>query len=91
MKKLIFLLLFCLGLSSFGFSQAAGKGGAEKGSESKVKPRGQMRHFEKRKRDPKMKHNGTTYKKKKSEHKVDGDGFSNSPSKGRRRLFKRKK
>ncbi len=89
MKKLIFLLLLCFGLSSLGFSQAAGKGGAEKGSESKVKPRGQMRHFERRKRDPKMKHNGTTYKKKKSEHTVDGDGFSNSPGKGKRRRRKK--
>ncbi len=85
MKKLIFLLLLCFGLSSLGFSQAAGKGGAEKGSESKVKPRGQMRHFDRQKKDRKMKHNGTTYKKKKSEHKVDGDGFSNSPKKRRRR------
>ena len=88
MKKIIFLLLLCLGLSTFGYSQAAGKGSAEKGSESKVKPRGQMRHFERRKRDPKMKHNGTTYKKKKSEQKVDGDGFSNSPGKGKRRRKK---
>ena len=89
MKKIIFLLLLCFGLSTVGFSQAAGKGGAEKGSESKVKPRGQMRHFERRKRDPKMKHNGTTYKKKKSEHTVDGDGFSNSPGKGKRRRRKK--
>lgn len=85
MKKLIFLLLLCFGLSSVGFSQAAGKGGAEKGSESKIKPRGQMRHFDRQKKDRKMKHNGTTYKKKKSEHKVDGDGFSNSPGKRKRR------
>ena len=88
MKKIIFLLLLCFGLSSVGFSQAAGKGSAERGKESKVKPRGQMRHFDRQKKDRKMKHNGTTYKKKKSEHKVDGDGFSNTPSKGRRRRKK---
>jgi len=88
MKKFVLLLLLCFGLSSVGFSQAAGKGGAERGKESKVKPRGQMRHFDKPPRDRKMKHNGTRYKKKKSEHKVDGDGFSNSPGKGRRRKKK---
>ncbi|MBL0327988.1 MAG: hypothetical protein IPP64_00880 [Bacteroidetes bacterium] len=89
MKKLIFLLLVCFGLSTVGYSQAAGKGGAERGSESKVKPRGQMRHFERRKRDPKMKHNGTAYnRRKKKEYKVDGDGFSNSPGKGKRRRKK---
>lgn len=76
------------GISAAGYSQAAGKGGAEKGSESKVKPRGQMRHFERRKRDPKMRHNGTAYKKKKQEYKVDGDGFSNTPGKGKRRKKK---
>ncbi len=88
MKKIIILLLVFIGLSTVGYSQAAGKGSAERGSESKVKPRGQMRHFERRKRDPKMRHNGTSYKKKNKEYKVDGDGFSNSPSKGKRRRKK---
>lgn len=88
MKKLILLLLVFMGLSTFGYSQAAGKGSAERGSESKVKPRGQMRHFERRKKDRKMKHNGTSYKKNKGDYKVDGDGFSNSPGKGKRRRRK---
>ncbi|HEY0029448.1 MAG TPA: hypothetical protein VGC65_01725 [Bacteroidia bacterium] len=88
MKKIIFLFLLCFGLTTAGFSQAAGKGGAEKGSGSKVKPHAQMKHFERRKRDPKMRHNGTSFRKKKQEYKVDGDGFSNSPGKGKRRRKK---
>ena len=89
MKKIFFLFLLCFGLVTGGYSQAAGKGSAEKGSGSKVKPRGQMRHFDRQKRDPKMKHNGTSYnRRKKKEHKVDGDGFSNTPGKGKRRRRK---
>lgn len=86
MKKLLFVFLLCFGITSAGYSQAAGKGGAEKSSGSKVQPRGQMRHFDKAPRDPKMKHNGTAYnRKKKKAQKVDGDGFSNSSGKGKRR------
>ena len=44
MKKIFFLFLLCLGITTAGYSQAAGKGSAEKGSGTKVKPRGQMRH-----------------------------------------------
>ncbi|MBA3972086.1 MAG: hypothetical protein H0X46_08075 [Bacteroidetes bacterium] len=89
MKKIILLFLLCIGLSLAGFSQAAGKGSGEKSGGSKVKPRGQMRHFERRKKDPKMKHNGTSYKRKgRNDKKVDGDGFSNTPGKGKRRRRK---
>lgn len=91
MKKILLVFLLCIGISVAGFSQAAGKGSAEKGSESKVKPHGQMRHFERRKKDPKMKHNGTTYRKnRKQEYKVDGDGFSNTPGKGKKRRRRNK-
>ncbi len=89
MKKILFLFLLIFGITSAGYSQAAGKGSAEKGSGSKVKARGQMRHFDRQKRDPKMKHNGTAYnRRKKKDYKVDGDGFSNSPGKGKRRRKK---
>lgn len=89
MKKIFFLFLLCFGLTTAGYSQAAGKGSAEKGSGSKVKPRGQMRHFDRQKKDPKLKHNGTSFRrKKKQEYKVDGDGFSNTPGKGKRRRKK---
>lgn len=89
MKKLIFLFLLCFGFATAGYSQAAGKGSAEKGSGTKVKPRGQMRHFDKAPRDPKMRHNGTKYnRRKKKDYKVDGDGFSNTPGKGKRRRKK---
>ena len=88
MKKIIALLLVCFGFATAGYSQAAGKGSGEKNGSSKVKPHAQMRHFERRKRDPKMRHNGTSYKKNKTYYKVDGDGFSNSPGKGRRRRKK---
>jgi hypothetical protein len=78
-KKIFFVLLLCLGFSTLGYAQAAGKGSAEKGSDSKAKPRKQMRHFQKRKKDSHMKHNGTSYRRKKrSEYNVDGNGFSNS-------------
>jgi hypothetical protein len=86
MKKIVFLLFLFVGLSSSAYSQAAGKGSAEKSGSSKRKPRAQMRHFDKAHKDPKMKHNGTSYKRKhKSEYKVDGDGFSNTSKKRRRR------
>ncbi len=90
MKKILFVFLFCFGLTSIGYSQAAGKGSAEKSSDSKAKPRGQMRHFDRQKRDPKMKHNGTAFnRRKKKEYQVDGDGFSNSPGNGKRRRKKK--
>ena len=89
MKKILFLFLLIFGITSAGYSQAAGKGSAEKGSGSKVKPRGQMRHFDRQPKDLKMKHNGTSYnRRKKKEYTVDGDGFSNTPGKGKRRRKK---
>lgn len=85
MRKALFLLLVFVGFSSASYSQAAGKGSSEKSGSSKRKPHAQMRHFDRAPRDPKMKHNGTTYKRKqKNDRKVDGDGFSNSSGKKRR-------
>ncbi|MFL5764882.1 MAG: hypothetical protein ACJ77K_13135 [Bacteroidia bacterium] len=85
MKKILALLLICFGFATAGYSQAAGKGSGEKNGTSKVKPHAQMRHFERRRRDPKMRHNGTSYKKNKQDYKVDGDGFSNTPGRRKRR------
>jgi hypothetical protein len=86
MKKVVVLFLFMIGVAVTSFGQSAGGGGAEKNGDSKRKPRKQMQHFEKRKKDPNMKHNGTSYKRdRKSKQKVDGDGFSNSSGGSRRR------
>lgn len=76
MKKLFVLFLFIIGVTTASFSQSAGKGSGEK-SGSKRKARKQMQHFEKQKKDPNLKHNGTSYNSgNKGKHKVDGDGFS---------------
>jgi hypothetical protein len=84
MKKLFLLFLLIASVSLSSFAQSAGKGSGER-SEGTRKPRKQMRHFEKRKKDPNMKHNGTSYRKnRRSKYKVDGDGFS-SGSSGKRR------
>lgn len=86
MKKLL-LLLFVTGISTVGYSQA----GKEKEGNffsrlfnREQKPHGQMQHFDKQRKDPKMKHNGTSYGKK-SRHKVDGDGFSTPGQSSRKR------
>lgn len=75
MKKFFVLFLFIIGVSTASYSQSAGKGSGEK-SGSKVKSRKQMQHFDKQKKDPNMKHNGTSYKNGRRKHKVDGDGFA---------------
>ena len=79
MKKLLMLLFFG-GISTMGYSQS-GKGSEKEGGffsrmfHREQKPHAQMQHFDKAPKDPKMKHNGTSYGKK-SKNKVDGDGFS---------------
>lgn len=89
MKKSWFLFLLFIGLSTAGFSQAAGKGSGEKSGSSKRKPHAQMRHFDKAPKDPAMKHNGTSYRRRQqSKTKVDGDGFSNSGGSKKRRRKK---
>ena len=90
MRKALFLLLVFVGISSASYSQAAGKGSSEKSGSSKRKAHAQMKHFDKTPKDPKMKHNGTSYKRKQQNStKVDGDGFSNSSGK-KKRWWKRK-
>jgi hypothetical protein len=82
MKKNLLLVLFTVGISSLSFSQSAGKGGSEKSGggffhrlfHKEQSPHAQMKHFEKQKKDPKMKNNGTSYRRnKKSSYNVDGD------------------
>ncbi len=85
MKKIFLLSVLFLGLSKVSFSQAAGKGSAEKSSggffsrlfHKEQKPHAQMKHFDSKGKDSNMKNNGTTYKKNNSGYQVDGDGFSN--------------
>jgi hypothetical protein len=86
MRKTLFLFLLFVGLSSAAYSQAAGKGSGEKTAGSKRKPHAQMKHFDKAPKDPKMKHNGTAYRRKrKSNYTVDGDGFSTAGQGKRKR------
>jgi hypothetical protein len=96
MKKIFLLTLFFAGLSSVSFAQSAGKGGGEKSGgffhrlfHKEQSPHAQMRHFDKQKKDPNIKYNGTSWNRtRKSKYKVDGDGFGTS-SQGKQR--KRKK
>jgi hypothetical protein len=88
MKKILLLSALLFGLSEVSFSQSAGGSGAEKVSggmgrarrsskSGQIKPRKQMRHFESRKADPNMKHNGTSYRmqRRKEQIEAEGNGF----------------
>ncbi len=83
MKRILLLTIILTGLSFFSFGQSAGKGSSEKSGgffkrlfNKEQKPHAQIRHFDKQKKDPRMKHNGTSWRKnRKSNHNVDGDGF----------------
>jgi hypothetical protein len=96
MKKIFLLTLFAAALSSFSFAQSAGKGGGEKSGgffqrlfRKEQSPHAQMKHFDKQKKDPNMKNNGTSYRRnRKSKYKVDGDGFG-TPSQGKQKRRKK--
>lgn len=76
MKKFIALFSIIIGVSATSLAQSAGKGSGER-SGGKRKPRKQMQHFDQQKKDPNIKHNGTSYRRnRKSKYNVDGDGFS---------------
>lgn len=86
MKKWL-LLIMVSGMSTLGYSQSGKE--KEGGFFSRMfhkeqKPRAQMQHFDKPAKDPKMKHNGTSYGRK-SKHKVDGDGFSPATQSGKKK------
>ncbi len=91
MKKLIVFAVFLIGICTSSFGQEAGKETTAKkeGFFHRIfhrdnKPRAQMHHFDRAKKDPNMKHNGTAFwnkRRKASKYKVDGDGFS-TPSSG---------
>lgn len=86
MKKVILFAIFCLGVSTASYSQAGKESSAKSGNffsrlfHRPDKPRAQMHHFDARKKDPNMAHNGTAYRRK-NKYKVDGNGFS-TPSNG---------
>jgi hypothetical protein len=96
MKKIFLLTLFFAGLSSVSFAQSANKGGGEKSGgffhrlfHKEQSPHAQMRHFDKQKKDPNIKNNGTSWNRtRKSKYKVDGDGFG-TPSQGKQRRRKK--
>jgi hypothetical protein len=95
MKKVIVFVLFCIGFSTASYSQAGKESSAKSGNffsrlfHRADKPRAQMHHFDSPKKDPNMKHNGNDayHKNKKSEYKVDGDGFG-LPSNGNKKRGK---
>jgi hypothetical protein len=94
MKKIIVFALFCFGISTASYSQAGKESSSKKGKffsrifHPSNKPRAQMQHFDGRKKDPNMKHNGTAFRRnRKSEYKVDGDGFG-IPSNGNKKRGK---
>jgi hypothetical protein len=98
MKRLLLVLFLVVGAANI----ASAQGGKEKEGglfkrlfKKEQKPRGQMKHFEKQKKDPNIKHNGTSYRRnkaKRSRYRVDGDGFG-TPDQPRqkRKLFKKKR
>ncbi len=88
MKKLALLLLLFVGVTTTSVGQSAGKGSGEK-SGSRTKTRKQMQHFDEPKKDKRIQHNGTSYwRKRKSQYKVDGDGYSVGSADKRRRSKK---
>ncbi|MEO6902405.1 MAG: hypothetical protein ABI315_04535 [Bacteroidia bacterium] len=79
MKKILLLVLLFIGISTLSYSQSAGKGSAESSSgSSRRKIRRQKSHFDQKKKDPNMKHNGTSFNtrnRRSQKNKVDADGF----------------
>ncbi len=81
MKNLI-VILFVI-FSTTSFAQSAGKGSSEKSGSffshlfrNGQKPRPQMSHFSKKKKDLSIKDNGTLYiRTRKSKSIVDGSGY----------------
>jgi hypothetical protein len=86
MKKIFLLTILFACLSSVSFAQSAGKGGGEKSGgffhrlfHKEQSPHAQMKHFDKQKKDPNIKNNGTSWRKnRKNNYNVDGDGFGTS-------------
>jgi hypothetical protein len=80
MKKFILITSLILGISGFVSAQTASHLGNEKESmfKGRIKVRKQVSHFEKRKKDKKMRHNGTSVRREQCENgrKVDGNGFA---------------
>lgn len=78
MRKLFLILLLLVGISTVSFSQE--KSGSRKRKVFKKS------HFDRQKKDPNIKHNGTSVKRnQKNKYKVDGDGFVEAKQKRRKR------
>lgn len=93
MKK-SFLLIFFMLIFSVAHAQFSVKGkGSEKSSRVfffKKKLSKQMSHFDKKRRDPLLRSNGTSYRRdRKLRYKVDANGFD-MPNQGRRNRKKTK-
>jgi hypothetical protein len=79
MKKLFLFLLLFIGVSTVTFSQE------KSGSSSRRRVFKQKSHFDSQKKDPNIKHNGTSVKRRKNKYTVDGDGFTEAKPKRRKR------
>jgi hypothetical protein len=80
MKKLFLFLLLFIGVSTASFSQE------KSGNSSRRKVFKQKSHFDKQKKDPNIKHNGTSVRRnRKSKYTVDADGFPEAKQKRRKR------
>jgi hypothetical protein len=85
MKKLLIIIGLMFGVSSLGYSQSANVNGIEyKVFKKKTKRTKQLTHFEKQKKDKKIKYNGASYKKEAVSRCVDGNSFK-SPKKYKER------
>ena len=93
MKKSLLVILFML-ISSVCHAQFSVKGRSSERSSKvfffKKKLRKQMSHFDKRRSDPLLKSNGTSYRRdRKLRYTVDANGFD-TPNQGKRNRKKTK-
>lgn len=81
MKKLIAILIILFGIYSTIHAQTSFRAKAERmisKKDKEIKPRKQMHHFAKAKKDKNIKYNGTLNRRKQvlsSKYTVDGNGF----------------
>ncbi|HEX8514752.1 MAG TPA: hypothetical protein VF868_01045 [Bacteroidia bacterium] len=82
MKKFLLITSLILGISGFVTAQTKSHLGKEQEHmfKGKVKVRKQVQHFEKRKKDKAIQHNGTSVRREQvgKGRKVDGNGFAST-------------
>jgi hypothetical protein len=95
MKKFLLIISLIFGISGFVTAQTKSHLGKEQEHmfKGKIKVRKQVQHFEKRKKDKAIAHNGTSVRREKCERGrcVDGNGFASTkwfPSDKKKKLKK---